>query len=253
VGKRREAKLVLADEPDPTSGYSEVDVVRLCWHLSVEQDWPVLQIANRLTELGIPTRAGAGIRWQESVVYQILTNTITKGERRYRTRDGVEQVEIVPGILTSEQWDRAQSALVRHRRASTRNPAMPFLLRDLMRCGVCGAAYTPTYTERRTHKGVKYGIWRHYACHTRLYARLREHRGAPYVTCRGMAVDADKLEAVVWADVEQYIRNPGKALALLAERLGTTQESADATRKELAELEQQAAATQAERDKILTL
>jgi site-specific DNA recombinase len=252
-GKKKDAWLVLNDTPDPSTGYSEPDVVRLAWHLSVEQGMCTLDIANRLTDMGIPTRQGKQARWQESVVWQMLTNPTIKGERTYTRKDGTRYVEPVPAIPTLEQWERLQAALAEHKRASTRNEAMPFLLRDLLRCGVCGESYAATYCELKDHSGKKYGHWRHYACTRRLYARLRQRRGEPFRTCIGRAVDAEKLEALVWADVEQFIRDPGPILHQLAAQVASEQEGAAETRARLTSLEAQAAAFQAERDSILTL
>jgi site-specific DNA recombinase len=252
-GKKRDARLVLNDTPDPLSGYSEVDVVRLAWHLSVEQGMCCVDIANRLTDMGIPTRHGAK-RWHDSVVYRMLTTPAVKGECDYTRRDGTRYTSAVPAILTPEQFDQAQAALAEHKRGGKRNPLMPSLLRDLMRCGECGKPYLPTFCDLRYRDGSHHGRWRHYACSTRLYARLHERRrGEPYQSCIAPYVDAEKVEAAIWHDVEQFIREPGDALRALAARLGNEQQDTATVRAQLASLDAQAQAFQAERDSVLAL
>jgi site-specific DNA recombinase len=251
-GRKRDARLALRDTPDPASGYSEVDVVRLAWRLCVEDGLCTLDIANRLTALGIPTRSG-GKRWQESVVYHMLTTTVSRGEYVYTRKDGTVHTERVPAILTVEEWDRAQAALAAHKRYSHRNIERPYLLRDLMRCGTCGETMIGSYNVKVYHDGSRHGEWRFYCCPTRHQARMRQRRGEPYRTCGTLYVDADKLEAAIWTDVEAYVRDPGAALTRLAARRGTEQHDTAATRAELATLDAQLANFQAERDSVLAL
>jgi site-specific DNA recombinase len=247
-GKMRTARLVL--------DRAEARAVRLPWWLLVKQDMPCMNIANLLTEKRIPTRRG-GKRWQERVVYAMLTNPATKGERAYTRKDGMVHTEAVAAVLSADQWDQAQAALAEHKRSGKRNHDMPYLLRDLIRCGECGEPYVANYCEMKKRPRAdgtreKVGYWRFYACGTRLYARLRERRGEPYRTCIGRALDADKLEAAIWADVESYIRDPGATLTKLAGRLGAEQQDTAETRAQLATIDAQLASFQAERDLVLT-
>jgi site-specific DNA recombinase len=249
-GKKATARLVPAETADPASGYSEADVVRLAWVLVTEQDWTCDDVADRLVALGIPTRDGAE-RWTGNVIYQMLTNPVYKGERPYRRANGTVIVQPVPALVTVEQWDRAQAVLAAHRRGSTRNPDRPYLLRALMRCAQCGAPYITSWA--RSHGGTG-PLWRYYSCQTRhYYAQILRRKGSAPAKCPAATVNADKIEAMIWADVEQFARNPGETLLELSARSGEEAVTADIHRAALAELQQQLDAQQAERDSVLVL
>jgi site-specific DNA recombinase len=279
-GRRSAARLVLADQVDPQSGYSEVDVVKnLCWHLLVEQDWPTDRIADRLTELGIPTREGtkkaalvdvapaeaegeadeeeedneedgARGRWAPGVVYRILVDPVYTGERTYKAKDGTVHTQQVPAILTTEQWERAQAKLREHKRYSHKSPNHDYLLRGLMRCDLCGAPYTTSWARLNGGKG---DLWRYYACATRHYRKQywrRTRTAAP--DCVAPSVDAAAIEKDVWEQIEAYIREPGAVLTLLAAQLGTQAGASEEQRAELARVDRELKAKQRERHAVYT-
>jgi site-specific DNA recombinase len=251
-GKKRTARLVINDTIDEQSGYSEVDVVRLGWHLLVEQDWACDRIADRLSDLGIRTRNGKA-RWAPAVVYQMLADPIYAGVRTYTSKDGTVHTHAVPAILTSEQLARAQGVLRAHRRFSHASPDYDYLLRGLMRCALCGATYTTSWCK--TYRGTG-PIWRYYACSTRhyrvKYARRNAARGAP-IDCCGASVDAREIEAEVWADVEQFIRDPAHVLTLLAAQSQGQADHEDGHRARLAGVQRELDNLQQQRDSVLAL
>jgi site-specific DNA recombinase len=53
-GKKREARLIVSDEPLPGVPMSEADVIRMIYHLSADKGWSCLAIAKHLTALGVP-------------------------------------------------------------------------------------------------------------------------------------------------------------------------------------------------------
>jgi site-specific DNA recombinase len=250
-GKKQSARLVIHDTVDAASGYSESDVVRLCWSLLVEHDWPCDRIAAYLTDdLGIPTREG-GARWAPNVVYRILADPIYTGIRHYHAPDGTVHQQTVPALLTDEQWQQAVAKLREHKRYSRKSPNHDYLLRGLMRCGLCGAPYTTSWSRLNGGKG---DLWRYYACSTRHYRRQYYRRYGTYPTdCHGASVDAVLAEAQVWGDVEAFIRNPGTALARLAAREQGHAATAEASRDQLADVQRQLEVQQDERDSILAL
>lgn len=255
-GKKESAQLVLDDQPSDC-GYSGTDVVRLAWHLLVEQDWPCDRIALRLDALGIPTRQGGeGSRWEPGVVYRMLTDPIYTGLRTYHTQSGQTITHPVPEILTAEQFDRAQAVLAAHRRVSHRAGAQNYLLRGMLRCGLCGALYTTSWARLNGGKGK---LWRYYACSTRHHHRTHEKRAgveggpASLPNCVAPSVDAADLEAQVWADIAGYIRNPGQALVKLAAIDSANASDADAHRAALAHVQQALDMQQQQRDTVVAL
>jgi site-specific DNA recombinase len=189
-GRKRDAHLVIEDTLDEASGYSELDVVRLGWHLLVEQDWSVERICEQLDRLSIPTReASSGAtsgRWSLGVIYRMLSSTIYAGERTYTDKDGVTHTHPVPAILTAEQVAQMHAALERHRRRDEPRPgdsdtAHAYLLRGLLRCSQCGQRYTTSwgYSARVPGPDGQRPTFRYYTCQTRHQRRSYRRRCRP--------------------------------------------------------------------------
>jgi hypothetical protein len=70
---------------------------------------------------------------------------------------------------------------------------------------------------------------------------------------RSTRLSADWLEGEVWRDIEYYLRNPGEALALLAERMRGQTAQADALRAQIADVQRRIAETQGEKDSVIAL
>lgn len=257
-GKNATARLVLNEEIDPISGYSEADVVRLMYHLAFESNWSCQRIAAYLdSDLHIVPRHYARTHnpWTPSAVYGILTNTCYTGERTYQTETGEIVTQPVPALLSAETFGRVQEALDRHQRTSKCNPERPYLLRGLMHCALCGALYTTSW--RRTHDaGREPGpIIRYYLCSTHHFRsqHSRKRPGSLHPRdCAGMSLDADKLEAKLWRAVERFIRTPSPVLLKLAAQLAGAGRNAEEQRAQLTHYAQDLEALQGERDAILT-
>ncbi len=267
-GKRETARLFIDETPDPATGYSEADVVRLCFHLHVERNWTLIQIADHLSALGIPTRSqrngqtvyklhGAELphasAWAPGVVHRILRNPIYKGLRSYRAKDGRTVTHPAPALVGVDVWERAQRLLVDHRLSGNRNMDREYLLRGMLRCAHCGGLYTTGWTKSRDTGE----LWRYYACSTRLLHRRRERAygrpGEPVPTCIGKTIGAAHIEERIWHAVEHFIRNPGEALHLLAAQVGNQVGAAETQREELARVQAQLDTYQSQRDAVVAL
>jgi len=66
-------------------------------------------------------------------------------------------------------------------------------------------------------------------------------------------MDAERIEAQIWADVEQFARDPGKTLLELAAAAGDAGAQAETHRAALAGIQQQLDAQQTERDSVVAL
>jgi site-specific DNA recombinase len=269
-GKRRDARLVIDDTLDSVSGYSEADVVRLCWHLLVEQDWATTRIALHLIEQGVPTRHG--VPWTPETIRSMVTDMAYAGTRTYRRKDGATYELAMPAILTPEQVERARAVLASHRvTARTRQAGPdPFTLRGLLHCSECGDLYTTTRGRRPgerhpSDKGYK-GNGEHepgqgerrrfYVCSTRDMAGRHHRRMHPerfQSSCIGKSVDAQAAELKVWTQIAAWVARPGDALEELTAQRAERGADVDALRGQAERVQAERDALQGERNKLLTL
>lgn len=102
-----------------------------------------------------------------------------------------EEVRIegaIPAIVSMEVWSTVQTRLENNKIQNRRiNPAAKqiFLLSGLIRCGVCGAAYTAHTSRSKGHEYVYY-------CCTNRYGKKRGENA-----CSSTPVRGDRLEAIV--------------------------------------------------------
>jgi site-specific DNA recombinase len=262
LGERKDSRLIINDIVDTESGYSEHDVMRLMWHLLVEEDWPTDRIAAYLTETGIPTRDGKHV-WSGQVVWRLLTSPTYVGQHLFRTKDGAVYTNPVPAIFTEDEWQRAQAALREHKRYNrTKRPNRDWLLGGLIFCTQCGAPYVATNTRISSsvtdphHRPTMYP---YYKCSTRLKRQRRTRRGWDATggeilpDCDAASVAAHVIEAAIWARIEQFARDPGPVLTLLAEKRDTEAAHVERYRSRLAELQQTLEEIQSQRDAVLAL
>src|SRR5260370_23580008 len=97
---------------------------------------------------------------------------------------------------------------------------------------------------------------RYYLCTSRRmrYRWARRRPGSTFPRdCVAATLDADKIEHDIWADIEQFGRDPGPALLELAARLQSETTTAETLRAELPDIQQELDAQQAERDNAVAL
>lgn len=246
AGSGRLARLVIADEPLPGLDLSEADVVRLIYGLSAEDRWSCQRIADRLNELGIPTvyvrdertvqrgkrqQRTSGL-WRAGRVRNLITNTTYKGVHRYgkraaKPREVIERV--VPSIVDAETWDAAQQTLRRNMLFSPRNAKRRYLLRGMMRCGLCGLTYcgegwTTVTGEQKTF----------YTCTGHKQARGLYGRDGQ--RCPSKSISG-RIEDLVWADIEGFLRDPGDVIRQLEAGASDSDAETDRLRREVAGIE----------------
>ena len=172
-------------------------------------------------EVVLPGRGG----WSPKRVSEMVRNPTYKGTHVYNGRHG-DIVREVPALVSEELWQRANDQLAQNRSLAKRRGKREYLLRTLIRCEACGVAY----------KGECSKGYRFYRC---AYFRPNLHAD-PAKRCRSKSVSADAIERAVWADVERFLREPGRALdearADLAERHGRAADVAGERRALMAEL-----------------
>ena len=105
----------------------------------------------------------------------------------------------------------------------TRNGTRPYLLRGLIKCGLCGLTFSGMRVKRQKDH--------YYRCNGRLQAR------GPYglsgKKCPSKTLNGDYVERLVWADIESFLRNPGEILERLQERFSMQEAERERQEKEL--------------------
>ncbi len=158
-------------------------------------------VAHELTDRGIPPPNGN--RWSPSTTWRILHNPCYKGEARFG-----DVTVPCPAIISAEQWERAQQEAQSRQKMSWREaPKYRYLLRGLIRCGVCGGPM----------QGVTGGGHRYYRC-----ARQSKTKVGTVGRCTMPHVRADLARRRTWEAIA--------ALAVALEKTAPLTDDADASR-----------------------
>ena len=216
-GDRGFRRLVPDDSP-MWAGLSAADVVRRIYDHLAHDGWSCVRIATEFNSLGIPTayrRAGRGVRgkrtretWHSGHVRNLVHNTVYKGLLQYGRRsskpNGREIISApVTALVSEETWNAAIATLKRNR-AMPRNSRHTYLLRSVIRCGVCGLAFC--------------GTWARTAPRYRCNGSMVE-RGPFPGKCIGASIKGEHpWRTTVWSDVSRFLAEPEDLIdELLAE------------------------------------
>jgi site-specific DNA recombinase len=241
---------------------SEVDVVRMIYHMAAVDGSATLRIADRLNELGVPPRyitdgrkvgkrqqATAGI-WRAGRVRNMLVSTTYRGVHQYGKRSkkpGRELIErTVPAIIAPDVWEEAQRTLRRNFRFSLRNTRRKYLLRGLVKCGCCGLTYCGTH-----YKTVGGPDKTYYRCNGRSQARAMYGPNHDQ-KCPSKALPG-AIEELVWADIESFLRDPGEVIHQVRAELTARQSTLDRTTETEALLQASLEAKEVERGRVIAL
>jgi len=171
VGEKRDARLVVSDDPIPGMAMSEADVIRDVFRMSAVERKSCRVIATRLNNLRIPcayTRddrlAARGKRrertsgmWRAGRVRGLVTNKTYMGIHEFgkRTKSGRPPIaRPVPAIVAEKDWKKAQANLKAHMLFGVRSAKNEYLLRGLIKCGLCGLTYIGTASNRDDRPGA---------------------------------------------------------------------------------------------------
>ncbi len=173
----------------------EASWVRQMYQWLVNDGLSTTAITYRLRALNAPTKCGT--IWSKPSVHAILTNEAYTGRKYvFTAKDGklyskpksewVEIPGVTPAIISQELYDTAQKQLRVNRDRCIRNCKHEYLLRGHLRCRQCGQAFVGSSGQR-------------YNCMGKL------KMSAPVERCNNKSWSADKLEAMVWAELERYL------------------------------------------------
>jgi site-specific DNA recombinase len=203
---------------------SESKWVRQIFNWFVNEGIGIDRIAYKLRELDLPTPSGKAI-WYASEVWRMLKNRAYVGETYVFTQSFGEPKKRLPkgsktrktGIMWKPQTDwvsipgatppiielnifeAAQAQLKRNRERSKRNMKQEYLLSGHMKCRKCGRNYWGYV--KRVKWGKKIHIKRYYRCAGKL-------RMISPVQCTNHNLNADKLEKLVWREIEKLLQDP---------------------------------------------
>jgi site-specific DNA recombinase len=261
-GEKRNARLVISDDPVLGLAMSEADVIREIFKMSAIGRKSCRAIASRLNDLRVPSayirddrmmlrgkrrERTSGI-WQPGRVRGLITNKTYMGIHEFgkRTKSGRPIISrAVPAIVTPEVWRKAQANLKAHLICSKRNAKYLYLLRGLIKCGLCNRTYVGLGANKPNGKPEFY-----YRCNG---AHSQAIFGSPELRCTAKPIRGDYLEEQVWSDVETFLRNPESVLKQLHERLTLDVEDSDQTQKHIARLEGLLAQKTTERSRVVGL
>jgi site-specific DNA recombinase len=226
-------------------GITEADMVRGIFTRIANGESTLSAEQRRLSALGVPRvqRYGGSKgrmiewsgKWAISGLAKMVHNPIYRGDGRMASRHGDVTRPTEP-LIDADTWERAQRALDRNRRLSTKNARADYLLRGLVVCGLCGMSY------------VGAGGGRQYRCNG-LVGRSNRTVGR----CQSVVVQARKLEDAVWQEVRQFVDHPEDHIAevqrQLRERMTKATEGDEQRRRLAAEL----AGKEQERERVLGL
>jgi site-specific DNA recombinase len=230
-----EGFLEVSEEPLPGLDMSEADVVRLIYRLIAEQRYSTIRVADYLNSLGVPpsykkdgrkVKRGkrkentAGV-WNPGRIRNMIVNTTYKGIHQYGKRTKKQREIItreVPAIITEEQWAKAQQILKDNRIEADRNARRKYLLRGLIKCGICGLTYIgaahPSYVRKDGVRKLK----AYYVCNGK-----HAYRGPLSGKCTAKNLPRDWVEEMIWNQCVEFIQNPGDAIKELAASIEQTQ------------------------------
>ena len=164
-------------------------------------------ITYRLRAMNAPSKSGK--IWNRRSVQAILTNpsytgetyafTTVKGRKQF-TRpqsDWIKIEGVTPAIISQEVFNAAQKQLQVNRTKTVPTTKHEYLLRGHIRCRQCGRAFVGG-TNVSIQNGKRY-VQRTYRC----LGKLKMY--APLERCQNKQWSANKIEGMVWAELERYL------------------------------------------------
>ena len=261
--KKSDTRLELFDDPIPgCESWSQVKVVQRIFRMAAEGR-SCYEIAADLTRLGIPPAGSLSDHWRPSLIRNLIISTTYKGihawgkTKRTYDDDGGKKVMPVPrdkwttgpcpAIVNEEIWSAANAALPKNQIVAMAHAQNNYLLRGLIRCGVCGLTFSGA-ANKRPGGGKNY----YYRCAAsqRRYVRFGSSK-AP--RCTSCGVRGEGLEAAVWADIEGFLSKPGAVIRQLEEQMIAEGGEGRRVADEISDLENALARNVASRSNLVSL
>ncbi|MFC1913733.1 recombinase family protein [Chloroflexota bacterium] len=175
---------------------TEASWVRQMFQWLVDEGIATFAISQRLNEMNVTTKYGN--RWSRKTVWGILTNPAYTGKTIYTSSEIIElKDDITPPIIDEAQFIAAQRQLEVNAAKAKRNTKRDYLLHGHIFCRHCGRPYWSHFCGQRRKYG--YYEYRRYVCSGTI------NTTAPFNRCHNKGWQADKLEILVWNELERYL------------------------------------------------
>ncbi|MEJ7847151.1 MAG: recombinase family protein [Pyrinomonadaceae bacterium] len=183
-------------------------------------------IVDHLTEVKAALPVKSKGKWRHDSVILFLRNPAYYGEYHHFRSRQMHDAKPLPGprdpdrmitmpcppVVTRTLWDQVQNMLVLNRTSGPASKKRTYLLRGLIKCGLCNMTYAGHAVTPKSYT-TKAGELRNYPEHRYYGCGSETNRDTKY--CGNILVRADDLEERVWTDVEDFIRNPKSVIEKL--------------------------------------
>ncbi|MFC1914317.1 recombinase family protein [Chloroflexota bacterium] len=172
--------------------------MRQMYHWLVNDGLSTTAITYRLRALDAPTKTGKV--WIRRTAQAVLTNpaysgqtyvfTMNKCGKRFNRpqSDWIRIDGVTPAIISQEMFEAAQKQLQLNQTRTVPQTKHEYLLRGHLRCRQCGRAYVGGHSRER-----------YYRCTGKIKANIPTAQGG------NKTWSANKLEGMVWAELERYL------------------------------------------------
>ncbi|MET0462095.1 MAG: recombinase family protein [Chitinophagaceae bacterium] len=171
----------------------ESEIVKEMYQLAID-GLGTKQISNILNQRSIPTKSSK-VPWSEKTVYNVLTQTLNKGIKKYISKKedkakGIEAVyeyfEGMPAIVSPEIWEDANIKIKARNVNKARNTRYFYLLDGKAKCGCCGKGYHAKYSQGKAS---------YYMCYNRKFGKSK---------CDNAGINIALFESAVWGAIKVH-------------------------------------------------
>lgn len=170
--------------------------------------------ALRLNALNIPpstdkdkTQARTPRLWRSSNIRYIIHNKVYTGTYTIQSKLGGDILCSAEAIVPMSVWHKANDQLTLNRNLPRGNQKRTYLLSGLIKCGLCNANYVGCRIADGKGWEAPY-----YRCGHQIHGHGGER-------CKAGIVRGEPLEAFIWNQCVEFIKNPQRVIALLQEKL----------------------------------
>lgn len=210
--------------------------VRQIYDWLVNEGMCTNSITQKLRALNAPTKRSQ--HWNRSTVLGILKNPAYTGKTyafttytgktvRKPQNEWIEIPDATPVLITEEVFQAAQKQLQLNYQRAKRNTKQQYLLRSHVYCRQCGRAYCGQVNRTS----------RYYRC------LGKQRMTVPVNRCLNRYWSADKLEALIWKEIERVLDNPELIIKEIekhrddANHLGVSETELQQVERQLKEIE----------------
>ena len=217
---------------------NEATWVRQMFHWLVDEGMSTYAISQNLNNLNVPSKYGN--RWSRQTVYKTLTNPAYTGKTLYETMELLP--DLTPPIIDETLFNAAQKQLEINFKKACRNTKREYLLHGHIYCQQCGRSYwSHICSQHRKYGNYQY---RRYMCSRTL------NTVAPANRCHNKGWMADKIETMVWQEIERVLTHP----ELIVAEIDNQRQAANHTNHietELKQVQRQIKALNKEQEQLL--